>query len=109
MAVVSGDPGKAAPFVIQLSMPDGYMIKPHMHPTQESVTVMSGTFMVGMGKTWDAAAVKPMAAGATGSIPANTAHYAQAKGTTVVQVSSMGPFAMTYVTASDDPRNKATQ
>jgi quercetin dioxygenase-like cupin family protein len=109
MAVVSGDPGKAAPFVVELSMPDGYMIKPHTHPTQENVTVVSGTFLVGMGGTWSAGALKPMTAGATGSIPAGTAHYAEAKGKTVVQVSAMGPFALTYVTPSDDPRNKPGQ
>ena len=109
MAVVSGDPSKAGMFTIQLSMPDGYKILPHTHPTAENVTVMSGTFIVGMGDMWDAAKTKPMAAGATGAIPAGAAHYAQAQGKTVVQVSAQGPFAMTYVKASDDPRNKPGQ
>jgi quercetin dioxygenase-like cupin family protein len=109
MAVVSGDPGKSGPFVVQLSLPDGYQIKPHTHPTDESVHVVKGTFLVGMGKTWDGAALKPMATGATGAVPANMAHFAQAKGQTVVQVSAAGPFAMTYLTASDDPRTKTTQ
>jgi quercetin dioxygenase-like cupin family protein len=104
MAVVSGDPGKAGPFTIQLSMPDGYKIKPHSHPTDENVTVMKGTFLVGMGDTWDVAKTKPLAAGASGAVPANAAHFAQAKGKTVVQVESTGPFAMTYVHPSDDPR-----
>jgi quercetin dioxygenase-like cupin family protein len=108
MAVVSGDPGKSGPFAVQLSFPNGYQIKPHTHPTDESVHVLKGTFLVGMGKTWDAAAMKPMATGATGMVPANMAHFAEAKGPTVVQVTSTGPFAMTYVTASDDPRAKAT-
>ena len=109
MAVVSGDPGKSGPFVVQLSMPDGYQIKPHTHPTDESVHVVKGTFLVGMGKAWEAGALKPMATGATGAVPANMAHFAQAKGATVVQVSAAGPFAMTYVKASDDPRTKTTQ
>jgi quercetin dioxygenase-like cupin family protein len=104
MAVVSGDPGKAGPFTVQLSMPDGYKIKPHSHPTDENVTVVKGTFLVGMGDTWDLAKAKPLAMGATGAIPANMAHFAQAKGKTVVQVASTGPFAITYVHPSDDPR-----
>ena len=33
-------------------------------------------------------------------------HYAEAKGKTVVQVSAMGPFAMTYVNDADDPPKK---
>ena len=32
MAVVSGDPSKPGPFVVELSMPDGYKIKPHTTP-----------------------------------------------------------------------------
>ena len=59
MAVVSGDPSKAGQFTIELSMPDGYKIQPHTHPTAENVTVVSGTFMVGMGNAWDASKVKP--------------------------------------------------
>lgn len=104
MAVVSGDPGKPGPFTIQLSMPDGYKIKPHTHPTAETVNVVQGTFLVGMGDTWDAAKSKPMGPGATGAIPANMSHFAEARGKTVVQVSSTGPFALTYVNPADDPR-----
>jgi quercetin dioxygenase-like cupin family protein len=109
MAVVSGDPGQPGPFAIQLSMPNGYQIKPHTHPTAEVVSVVKGTFLVGMDKTWDAAAMKPMATGANGSIPANMAHYAQAKGATVIQISSTGPFAINYVNPSDDPSKKTAQ
>ena len=49
MAVISGDPSKAAPFVVELKVPDGYQIPPHFHPTDETVTVKEGTFNVGMG------------------------------------------------------------
>ena len=38
-ALVSGDPGKPGPFEIRLDMPDGYVIPPHWHPTDETVTV----------------------------------------------------------------------
>ena len=104
MAVVSGDPGKAAPFVVELSMPDGYKIPPHFHPTEETVEVMKGTFLVGMGDTLDVAKTKAMKAGAKGDLPAEAHHYAIAKGATVVSVSAMGPFAMTYVNPADDPQ-----
>lgn len=30
-------------------------------------------------------------------------HYARAKGRVIVQVSGMGPFALTYVNPADDP------
>jgi hypothetical protein len=44
-----------------------------------------------------------MKPGDTGKLPARHHHYATAKGATIVSVSSMGPFGMTYVNPVDDP------
>src|SRR5947209_899771 len=60
LAVLSGNPGAAGPFVIRLKMPAGYKIAPHWHPTDEHVTVVSGTFSLGMGDTFDAKATKTL-------------------------------------------------
>lgn len=109
MAVVSGDPGKPAPFVVALRMPAGYKILPHFHPMDEIVEVKSGDFLYGMGNTFDVAKAKHMKVGEKGTIPAAMHHYAMAKRATVVTVSAMGPFAMTYVNAKDDPRNQAAK
>jgi len=40
------------------------------------------------------------------SIPANHAHYAMARGQTIVQVHGLGPFVLTYVNPADDPTKK---
>jgi len=109
MAVVSGDPSAAGMFTIELSMPDGYRIPPHFHPTDEAVEVKEGTFLVGMGDTFDSAKLQAMAVGQKGSVPANAHHFALAKGSTVVAVTAMGPFAMTYINASDDPRTASAK
>jgi quercetin dioxygenase-like cupin family protein len=106
MAVVSGDPSKAGPFAVQLSMPNRYRIAPHFHPTDENVTVKSGHFLYGMGDTVNRKAMKAMKPGQSGTMPANTHHYAMAQGRTVVEVSAQGPFVLTYVNAADDPRTK---
>lgn len=105
MAVVSGDPGKAGKFTIELSMPAGYKIPPHFHPAEEHVVILKGTFLFGMGDKLDQAATKTMAVGDSGTIPAMAHHYAIAKDATVVQVTSMGPFAMIYVNPKDNPQN----
>jgi quercetin dioxygenase-like cupin family protein len=104
MAVVSGDPGKAAEFVIQLSMPAGYKIAPHFHPTDETVQVKKGTFLVGMGDTLDVKSTKPMKVGDKGTIAAKMHHFAVAQGPTIVSVTAMGPFALTYVNPADNPQ-----
>ena len=105
-ALVSGDPGKTGPFEIQLDMPSGYVIPPHTHPTAETVTVKSGHFVYGMGDKIDKKSEKTMTAGQGGTLPPNQAHWAHAKGRTVVAVSGNGPFAITYVNPTEDPRNK---
>jgi len=105
-AVVSGDPSKTGPFEIQLALPNRYTVPPHFHPTDETVTVKSGTFLYGMGDKIDPKQMKTMKVGESGTMQANAHHYAMARGKTVVSVSGMGPFVTTYVNPADDPTNK---
>jgi hypothetical protein len=109
MAVVSGDPSKAAPFAVQLAMPDGYKIAPHFHPTDERVTVQQGTLLVGMGDAFDQSKMTAMKVGETHSMAASAHHYATVKGATVISVSAMGPFGMTYVNPADDPQRQSAK
>src|SRR5437763_12771735 len=51
-AVLVGDPTKAVAYVIRVKMPDGYKVPPHWHPTDENVTVIKGTLMIGRGETF---------------------------------------------------------
>jgi quercetin dioxygenase-like cupin family protein len=106
LAVMQGDPSQPAFFTVRLEFPDGYRLAPHWHPTDESITVISGTFLVGMGDTLDAAKVSALPTGGFVFAGANQHHYAIARGRTVVQINGLGPFALTYVNPKDDPRNK---
>lgn len=103
MAVVSGDPSQAQPFEVRLSFPSGYRIAPHFHPTDETIEVKKGTFLVGMGDKFDLKQAKPMKVGAHTIMAAEQHHFAMARGKTIVDVKSMGPFALTYVNPADDP------
>ena len=107
MAVLSGDPGKAGPFVVRLKAPAGFKVAPHWHPTDENVTVISGTFALGMGEKFDAAALKPLGPGGYGLMPAEMRHFAMAKTAVILQVHGTGPFVLNYVNPADDP-SKAT-
>jgi len=109
MAVVSGDPSKAALFTVELAMPSGYKIAPHFHPTDEGVEVKKGTLLVGMGDRFDASKAKAMKAGDKGSLPAKAHHFAAAQGATFITVTAMGPFGMTYVNPADDPQKAAAK
>jgi quercetin dioxygenase-like cupin family protein len=106
MAVLQGDPGKPELFTVRLDMPDGYRIPSHFHPTDEHVTVISGTFLIGMGDAFDTRQMMTLPAGGFATAATNMHHYAMARGHTVVQVHAMGPFQLTYVNAADDPTKK---
>ncbi|HEY7403016.1 MAG TPA: cupin domain-containing protein [Candidatus Angelobacter sp.] len=103
MAVLAGDPGKPGPFVVRLKFPDGYRVMPHWHPTAENITVLSGEFHVGMGDKFEESSLTTLPAQSIASMPPHHNHYAMAKGETVVQVNSTGPFKLVYVNPADDP------
>src|SRR5881296_2669922 len=80
LAVLEGDPTKAAAFTMRLLMPDGYQIAAHFHPTTEHVTVIKGALMVGMGEKFDESQMETLPAGAFGldrkSTRLNSSHTA---------------------------------
>lgn len=103
LAVVSGDPGKTGPFAIRVQLPAGYRVAPHWHPTDENVTVLSGTFALGMGEKFEQAMVKDVPPGGYALLPAHMRHFAMAKTATTIQVHGNGPFVLNYVNPADDP------
>jgi hypothetical protein len=70
----------------------------------EHVTVVKGTFRVGMGEKFDGSAMSPLPAGAFAAIEPGTAHFAESQGETILQLHGVGPWAITYVNPADDPR-----
>jgi len=86
-----------------ISMPDGYRMPPHFHATDEHIEVRQGTFLVGMGDKLDPRKTIPLAVGDTATAPAGMHHYSVAKGATIVAVTIMGPYIMTYVHPKDEP------
>ena len=106
LAILEGKPAEPGPFTMRLRLPDGYRIPPHYHPAIEHVTVLEGTFKVGMGDKFDASAMSPLPTGTFGALQPGTRHFALAQGKTVVQVHGVGPWSLVYVNPADDPRNK---
>jgi hypothetical protein len=104
LAVLEGNPFAEGPFTMRLQMPNGYRIPPHYHPAVEHVTVVSGTFTVGMGEKFDAAAMTKLPSGTFAALEAGTRHFAEAQGETIIQLHGNGPWGITYVNPADDPR-----
>ena len=106
-AVLFGDPAKEGLFALRLKLPAGYRVPPHTHPVDEVVTVISGTFSLGMGETADQSSAQPLPAGSFFALPPSTAHYVFIDDETVIQISTVGPWGLTYVNPADDPRPKS--
>ena len=106
-AVLFGDPGKEGLFALRLKLPAGYRVPPHTHPVDEVVTIISGTFSMGMGETADQSKAQPLSAGSFFALPPGTAHYVFSDEETIIQINTSGPWGLTYVNPADDPRQKS--
>jgi quercetin dioxygenase-like cupin family protein len=104
IAVISGDPTRSGAFTLLVSMPDGYRIPPHSHPSYEHVEVKEGALLVGTGDQLDPKMTQALAAGDSATAPAGMHHFSIAKGRTLLSATFVGPYTITYVRAEDAPR-----
>ena len=106
LAVLHGNPAEEGMFIIRLRFPAGYSVPPHSHPSSEYITVISGNVSLGMGDRFDRSAARALGPGGFAIAPATMNHYAFTDQGATVQISSDGPFQVTYVKPADDPRRK---
>ena len=105
-AVIEGDPKVAGLFTMRVKLPANYNVMPHFHPADEHITVIEGSFYMGVGEKFDEKAAKEIPVGGFGVMIAGTRHFALTKKGCIVQLHGMGPWGITYVNPGDDPRGK---
>ena len=106
LALVSGDPSQPGAFTVRVQFPAGSRVAPHWHPTDEHVTVLSGTIALGLGTTFDQNAMTDLTAGSYAVTPATIPHYALARTAVTFQVHGMGPYVANPVSQADAPPKK---
>ena len=116
VAVAQGAPGQVATHAVVV-LPDQVTWGPAPPilpagakgavPAAERVTVIEGTFQLGMGDKFDESELQSLPAGSYVSMKPGTHHFARAKGNTIVQINGIGPWKLIYLNPADDPR-KAT-
>jgi hypothetical protein len=107
LAVLEGDPtASSGDYTVRLKMPAGYKIAPHWHPKRENVTVISGTFKVGMGDHFDESSMNAFPAGSFAYLDPDMHHYAMSTGPVVVQIHGQSPVEFNYINPGDDPRKQ---
>jgi len=106
IAVIEGPMNQAVPFTVRLKFPANYAIPPHTHPAVERVTVLTGTFHMGMGEKFNRSGAQAVRTGDMMIMQPGTAHYAFTEGEVIVQLHGTGPWGVTYINPSDDPRKQ---
>jgi quercetin dioxygenase-like cupin family protein len=92
IATLSGDPSVPdQPYTVRLKFKDGYRFPAHYHPRTENLTVLKGTFLLGMGDT-PSDQLATYGPGDYLYLPPLQPHFGGAKGETEVQLHGVGPF-----------------
>ncbi len=97
-AVLVGDPSKEGLYVVLTKWLPHNNSRPHFHPNDRFITVISGTWWVGTGANYDPDGMKPIPAGSFVTHYGKQAHYDGAKdGEVILQIVGMGPATSTQV------------
>jgi len=95
-AVLYGDPAKPGLYVMLVRWMPGHMSRPHFHPNDRLITVISGTWWVGTGPKFEPEKTVPMPAGTFVTHFAKQIHYDGAKDAeTMIEIVGEGPATMT--------------
>ena len=104
IAVLAGNPSTDGLYVVRLKVPAGYKVPPHIHPNDENITVISGTFNIGMGSTFDEKNGQMLKVGGFLHMPKGMQHFAWFTEDAIIQLHGMGPQSIIYVNPAVDPR-----
>ena len=97
-AQLYGDSSQSEPWIDRVKIPAGKYVAAHTHPQDELVTVIDGTWFVGVGDKYDPAKLKGYPPGSFVVIPAGLSHFVAAKESAViVQLSGGEKFRTEYV------------
>ena len=97
-ATLVGDPSKPGLYVVMVKWLPGNMSRPHFHPNDRFIQVLSGTWWVGTGTKYDPDNTVPMAAGTFVTHFGKQVHYDGAKpetGEAVLLIVGEGPATST--------------
>jgi hypothetical protein len=95
-AILAGDPDKPGLYVLLYRWKAHNMSRPHFHPNDRFITVISGTWWVGTGSKYDPNSTVPMPPGTFVKHTGKEIHYDGAKdGDAVLEIVGMGPATST--------------
>lgn len=98
-AILAGDPSKPGLYVVMVRWLPGNMSRPHSHPNDRFIQVISGTWWLGSGPTYEPEKTVPATAGTYVFHKGGELHYDGAKNEpAVIQIWGIGPATSTPAT-----------
>jgi hypothetical protein len=95
-AILYGDPKKPGLYIVLTKWHSHHMSRPHTHPNDRFITVLSGTWWVGTGSKYDPDSTVPVPAGSFVTHYGKQIHYDGAKdGDVVLEILGEGPADQT--------------
>lgn len=103
-AILYGDPRKSEPFMLRVKIPAHYKIPPNWQTVKIFITILSGSYTIGVGDKFNPKNAKTLPSTGSVVIPANTHLYFWSNTGAVLEVHGIGPWEIHYVNPTDDPR-----
>jgi quercetin dioxygenase-like cupin family protein len=102
LVTLAGDPSGNGLYVQRVRFPPHVMDRPHWHPNDRHVTVLSGTWFTGTGATFDPDKAVPLKAGSYMLHPARALHWdgSNSDEPVIVQIVGIGPAETTQADPS---------
>jgi hypothetical protein len=105
IAVLHGSPAKPGLFTVRIKVPANFKLPVHSHPDERVRTIISGTYYSAMGDKADASKLMAFPPGTFSHVPPKVWQFAETRDEEVVfQITGIGPTAIDYLNAGDDPR-----
>jgi len=96
-AILEGGLETPGPFTVRFKFSSDYRIPPHWYPTDQRITVMSGTLNIRLEDNLASPYKKALPTGSFVMIPAKTICVAWTEEETIIQVHGFGPWRVSYV------------
>jgi quercetin dioxygenase-like cupin family protein len=97
-AILYGDPNKPGPYAVRNRFQPGTFSRPHFHPNDRFIVVISGTWWMGTGEKFDPESTKPMPPGSTAVHYGGKVHYDGARNEECeIIIYGIGPATSTRV------------
>lgn len=103
-AILTGNPSKEGFYLLRLKLPANYKVAPNWQTKTIFVTVISGSYHIGVGDKFDLQQGKTLGTLSSVVIPSKSHLYFWTTQEAVLQIHGLGPWDIHFIDPAQDPR-----